>query len=131
MVLADGARTGMSFRAFTDELMARQEARHEPTMHAVTLASVHSAKGLEWESVHIIGMSEGLMPISYATGIESISEERRLVYVAVTRARKRLSVSWSEQGSQRAGSRSISRFVAELGMRTPSGGGKSRATSGR
>jgi DNA helicase-2/ATP-dependent DNA helicase PcrA len=131
MVLADGARSGMSFRAFTDELMARQEARHEPTMHAVTLASVHSAKGLEWESVHIIGMSEGLMPISYATGIESISEERRLVYVAVTRARQRLSVSWSEQGSQRAGSRSVSRFVAELGMRTPAGGGKSRATSGR
>jgi DNA helicase-2/ATP-dependent DNA helicase PcrA len=131
MVLADGARSGMSFRAFTDELMARQEARHEPTMHAVTLASVHSAKGLEWESVHIIGMSEGLMPISYATGIESISEERRLVYVAVTRARQRLSVSWSEQGSQRAGSRSVSRFVAELGMRTPAGGGKSRASSGR
>lgn len=131
MVLADEAREGMSFRAFTDELMARQEARHEPTMHAVTLASVHSAKGLEWESVHIIGMSEGLMPISYATGIESISEERRLVYVAVTRARQRLSVSWSEQGSQRASSRSISRFVAELGMRTPAGGGKSRATSGR
>jgi len=131
MVLADEARAGMSFRAFTDELMARQEARHEPTMHAVTLASVHSAKGLEWESVHIIGMSEGLMPISYATGIESISEERRLVYVAVTRARQRLSVSWSEQGSQRAGSRSVSRFVAELGMRTPAGGGKSRATSGR
>ena len=131
MVLADEARLGMSFRAFTDELMARQEARHEPTMHAVTLASVHSAKGLEWESVHIIGMSEGLMPISYATGIESISEERRLVYVAVTRARKRLSVSWSEQGSQRAGSRSVSRFVAELGMRIPAVGGKSRASSGR
>lgn len=131
MVLADEARPGMSFRAFTDELMARQEARHEPTMHAVTLASVHSAKGLEWESVHIIGMSEGLMPISYATGIESISEERRLVYVAVTRARKRLSVSWSEQGSQRAGSRSVSRFVAELGMRIPAVGGKSRASSGR
>lgn len=130
MVLADEAQSGMSFRAFTDELMARQEARHEPTMHAVTLASVHSAKGLEWESVHIIGMSEGLMPISYATGIESISEERRLVYVAVTRARKRLSVSWSEQGSQRAGSRSVSRFVAELGMRIPSVGGKSRVSSG-
>ena len=131
MVLADEARTGMSFRAFTDELMARQEARHEPTMHAVTLASVHSAKGLEWESVHIIGMSEGLMPISYATGLESIAEERRLVYVAVTRARKRLSVSWSEQGSPRAGSRSVSRFVAELGMRIPAGGGKSRASSGQ
>ncbi|GAB2817003.1 ATP-dependent DNA helicase UvrD2 [Alpinimonas psychrophila] len=131
MVLADEARTGMSFRAFTDELMARQEARHEPTMHAVTLASVHSAKGLEWESVHIIGMSEGLIPISYATGIESIAEERRLVYVAVTRARKRLSVSWSEQGSQRAGSRSVSRFVAELGMRIPAGGGKSRVSSGQ
>jgi len=131
MVLADEARTGTSFRAFTDELMARQEARHEPTMHAVTLASVHSAKGLEWESVHIIGMSEGLMPISYASGIESISEERRLIYVAVTRARKRLSLSWSEQGSQRGGARSVSRFVAELGMHIPAAGGKSRASSGR
>ena len=131
MVLADQARTGTSFRAFTDELMARQEARHEPTMHAVTLASVHSAKGLEWESVHIIGMSEGLMPISYASGLEAIAEERRLVYVAVTRARKRLSLSWSEQGSQRGGSRSVSRFVAELGMHIPAAGGKSRASSGR
>jgi DNA helicase-2/ATP-dependent DNA helicase PcrA len=131
MVLADEAAPTTSFRAFTDELMARQEARHEPTMHAVTLASVHSAKGLEWESVHIIGMSEGLMPISYATGLESISEERRLVYVAVTRARRRLSLSWSEQGSHRAGSRSVSRFVAELGMRSVGGAGKSRSSSGR
>jgi DNA helicase-2/ATP-dependent DNA helicase PcrA len=131
MVLADEARTGTSFRAFTDELLARQEARHEPTMHAVTLASVHSAKGLEWDSVHIIGMSEGLMPISYASGVESIAEERRLVYVAVTRARKRLSLSWSEQGSQRVGSRLVSRFVAELGMHIPVAAGKSRASSGR
>jgi DNA helicase-2/ATP-dependent DNA helicase PcrA len=130
MVLADEARAGTSFRAFTDELIARQDARHEPTMHAVTLASVHSAKGLEWDSVHIIGMSEGLIPISYASGIEAVSEERRLVYVAITRARRRLSLSWAEQGSHRAGARLVSRFVAELGMRIPAGGSRSRATYG-
>jgi DNA helicase-2/ATP-dependent DNA helicase PcrA len=116
MVMADEAPEGTSFRAFTDELLARQAARHEPTMLAVTLASVHSAKGLEWDSVHVIGLSEGLFPISYAQNLEAIAEERRLLYVAITRARKKLSLSWAQQGTGRATNRERSRFVAELGM---------------
>lgn len=116
MVMADEAPTGTTFRAFTDELLARQAAKHEPTLHAVTLASVHSAKGLEWDSVHVIGLSEGLFPISYAQNLEAIAEERRLLYVAMTRARKQLSLSWAQQGTGRATNRERSRFVAELGM---------------
>ena len=116
MVMADEAPEGTTFRAFTDELLARQAARHEPTMHAVTLASVHSAKGLEWDSVHLIGLSEGLLPISYAQSLEAVAEERRLLYVAITRARKLLSLSWAQQGTGRASNRERSRFVAELGM---------------
>jgi DNA helicase II / ATP-dependent DNA helicase PcrA len=116
MVMADDAPDGTSFRSFTDELLARQAARHEPTMHAVTLSSVHSAKGLEWDSVHVIGLSEGLFPISYAQNLEAVAEERRLLYVAITRARKQLSLSWAQQGTGRASNRERSRFVAELGM---------------
>lgn len=122
MVMADEAPEGTSFRAFTDELLARQAARHEPTLHAVTLASVHSAKGLEWDSVHVIGLSEGLFPISYAQDLEAIAEERRLLYVAITRARQQLSLSWAQQGTGRATNRERSRFVAELGMHTPGAG---------
>ena len=116
MVMADEAPAGTTFRAFTDELLARQAAKHEPTLHAVTLASVHSAKGLEWDSVHVIGLTEGLFPISYAHNLEAIAEERRLLYVAITRARRQLSLSWAQQGTGRATNRERSRFVEELGM---------------
>jgi DNA helicase-2/ATP-dependent DNA helicase PcrA len=119
MVMADEAPAGMSFRAFTDELLARQAAKHEPTLHAVTLASVHSAKGLEWDSVHVIGLSEGLFPISYAQTLDAVAEERRLLYVAITRARKKLSLSWAQQATGRQTQRERSRFVSEIGMRTP------------
>lgn len=119
MVMADDAPEGTSFRAFTDELLARQAAKHEPTMHAVTLASVHSAKGLEWDSVHVIGLSEGLFPISYAQTLDAVAEERRLLYVAITRARKRLSLSWAQQATGRQTQRERSRFVSEIGMRIP------------
>jgi len=126
MVVADEAPAGMSFRAFTDELLARQAAKHEPTLHAVTLASVHSAKGLEWDSVHVIGLSEGLFPISYAQTLDAVSEERRLLYVAITRARKKLSLSWAQQATGRQTQRERSRFVSEIGMRTPGAAKTSR-----
>ena len=66
---------------------------------AVTLATLHSAKGLEWESVYLVGLSEGLVPISYAKTFEQIDEERRLLYVGITRARRRLQLSWSATGN--------------------------------
>jgi DNA helicase-2/ATP-dependent DNA helicase PcrA len=118
MGLVDLAAPGTTFRQFTDELLERQASQHEPTMAAITLATLHSAKGLEWDSVYIIGLSEGLVPISYAKSFEQIDEERRLLYVGITRARRHLQLSWSGQGTGRAGRREPSRFLAELGKRT-------------
>jgi DNA helicase-2/ATP-dependent DNA helicase PcrA len=81
--------------AFIADLDDRAEHQFAPTIDGVTLASVHAAKGLEWESVHLAGVSEGLLPIGYAETAEAIDEERRLFYVAVTRARTALSLGGS------------------------------------
>ena len=103
---------------FTDELMERQASQHEPTVSAVTLATLHSAKGLEWDNVFLVGLSEGLVPISYAGSFEQIDEERRLLYVGITRARRRLSLSWAATGLQQRSPRERSRFLSEIGIRT-------------
>ncbi|MGX5187667.1 ATP-dependent DNA helicase UvrD2 [Streptomyces avermitilis] len=77
------------------ELDERASAQHAPTVQGVTLASLHSSKGLEWDVVFLVGVAEGMMPITYAKTDEQIEEERRLLYVGVTRARQHLSVSWA------------------------------------
>jgi DNA helicase-2/ATP-dependent DNA helicase PcrA len=118
MGLVDQAPAGTTFRQFTDELMERQAGQHEPTVSAVTLATLHSAKGLEWDAVFVLGLSEGLVPISYATSFEQIDEERRLLYVGVTRARRVLSLSWSASGRDQRAPRERSRFLTELGIRS-------------
>jgi DNA helicase-2/ATP-dependent DNA helicase PcrA len=115
MRIAEEAPAGTTLREFVDELFERQAGQHEPTMSAVTLATLHSAKGLEWDSVHIVGLAEGLVPISYAKDAAAVEEERRLLYVGVTRARQRLGLSWAASGSQsRGGARQPSRFLADL-----------------
>ncbi|SFR74533.1 ATP-dependent DNA helicase, Rep family [Agromyces sp. CF514] len=116
--LVDDAPAGMTFRAFADDLRSRAEAQHEPTVQAVTLATLHSAKGLEWDEVHIVGLTEGMLPIAYAKGLDAIDEERRLFYVGVTRARRRLSLSWARLGGQQRAVREESRFLQELDSRT-------------
>lgn len=116
--LVDDAPEGTTFRAFADDLRARAEAQHEPTVAAVTLATLHSAKGLEWDEVHIVGLSEGMLPIAYAKGFDAIDEERRLLYVGITRARRRLSLSWARASGAHRGERQPSRFLQELGTRT-------------
>ena len=126
MGLVDQAPPGQSFREFTDDLLARAAAQHEPTMAAVNLATLHSAKGLEWEHVFLTGLSEGLMPISYAAGFDAVDEERRLLYVGITRARASLHLSWSAQGSSQRSLRERSRFLAEIGMRTARAAGAAR-----
>ncbi|CAN5341540.1 ATP-dependent DNA helicase UvrD2 [soil metagenome] len=118
--LADQAAPGTTLTAFVDDLLERQAAQHEPTISAVVLSTLHSAKGLEWDSVHIAGLSESLLPISHARGLAAIDEERRLLYVGITRARRTLALSWSRQGL-RGQNREPSRFLAEL--RTSSAGG--------
>lgn len=113
MILADEAPVGTTLRQFVDELFERQSAQHEPAMSAVTLATIHSAKGLEWDSVHLIGLSEGLLPITYAREPQQVEEERRLLYVGITRAKRRLALSWAA-GAQGRSARQASRFLGEL-----------------
>jgi DNA helicase-2/ATP-dependent DNA helicase PcrA len=112
--LAEEAPAGTTLRGFTDELTARAKAHDEPALRTVTLATLHAAKGLEWDHVHIIGVSEGLLPISYATTFEQVDEERRLAYVGITRAGRTLSLSWA-RGLR---DRQPSRFLREIGSGT-------------
>src|SRR5690606_9273774 len=114
MGMAEAQPPGATIRTFVDELSDAAASHDEPTREAVTLATLHTAKGLEWHTVHLVGVSEGLIPISYATTPEALEEERRLLYVGITRARQRLHLSWS-LSSQR-GERAPSRFLAELGQ---------------
>ncbi|QIY98137.2 ATP-dependent DNA helicase UvrD2 [Streptomyces sp. S1D4-11] len=89
------AKQGATLGDLVAELDERASAQHAPTVQGVTLASLHSAKGLEWDAVFLVGVAEGMMPITYAKTDEQIEEERRLLYVGVTRAREHLLVSWA------------------------------------
>jgi DNA helicase-2/ATP-dependent DNA helicase PcrA len=106
-----------SLRAFVEYLAERAAAQHAPAVEGVTLTTMHAAKGLEWDAVYIVGMSEGLMPISMAETDEAISEERRLLYVAITRAREHLTLSYAM--SRREGGRSNRKRTRFLGAWWP------------
>ncbi|MEV7555802.1 ATP-dependent DNA helicase UvrD2 [Amycolatopsis sp. NPDC089917] len=101
---------------FVAELEQRASAQHPPTVEGITLASLHAAKGLEWDAVFLVGLAEGTMPILHADGDDAaIEEERRLFYVGVTRAREHLSLSWAlarTSGNRR--NRRRSRFLYGL-----------------
>ena len=80
---------------FTEELARRAAQQHAPTVDGVTLASLHSAKGLEWDAVFLVGLAEGTLPTTYAKTAEQVEEERRLLYVGMTRARQWLWLSYA------------------------------------
>ena len=84
-----------SLTAFVAELDRRAHEQHAPVAEGVTLATLHTAKGLEWDAVFLVGLQEGSMPITYADTPAAVEEERRLLYVGITRARVHLSLSWS------------------------------------
>lgn len=100
---------------FVADLEERAAAQHAPAAAGVTLASLHAAKGLEWDHVFLIGCSEGLLPISLADTPEAVDEERRLLYVGVTRARRSLSLSYALGRPGSRGGRRMSRFLFGLG----------------
>jgi len=111
------------------ELAERTAAQHPPIVAGVTLGSLHSAKGLEWDAVFLVGLVDGVLPITYAVTEEQIAEERRLLYVGITRARQHIWLSWA--GSRVPGGRrgrSPSRFLDGL---TPGGTGPPVGRPGR
>ncbi|MEU9555953.1 ATP-dependent DNA helicase UvrD2 [Streptomyces fumanus] len=123
------ARPGTTLGDLVAELDERASAQHAPTVQGVTLASLHSAKGLEWDVVFLVGLAEGMMPITYAKTDEQIEEERRLLYVGVTRARERLHLSWAlSRAPGGRPNRRPSRFLD--GLRPGSGGPAGRAAAG-
>ena len=97
------------------ELDERAAAQHAPTVEGVTLASLHAAKGLEWDAVFLVGLSDGLLPTVQAQTDAAVAEERRLLYVGITRAREHLQLSYSRARHPRArASRGVSRFLTDL-----------------
>ena len=88
---------GIDLNGVLGELRRRSTDKQAPAMEGVTLATVHAAKGLEWDAVFLVGLTEKLMPINHAikAGDEQVEEERRLFYVGITRAREHLALSWA------------------------------------
>lgn len=117
------------------ELKVRADARHPPVVQGVTLASLHAAKGLEWDAVFLVGLADGTLPISHALShgpdSEAVEEERRLLYVGITRARVHLTLSWAlsrTPGGRQ--SRKPSRFLASIAPKPPPDRGAGRKQRG-
>ena len=107
---ADSGFSPKTLRGYLREIEDRVQQNNPPTMPVITLATLHAAKGLEWERVFLIGASEGFLPLeSGVTGQSDaeIDEERRLFYVGMTRAKIDLHISHRQNPS---------RFLREAGL---------------
>ena len=123
-------RRGSDLDALVTELTERASAQNAPTVAGVTLASLHASKGLEWDAVLLVGACEGLLPISLAEGADAIEEERRLLYVGVTRARQHLVISYARARTPGGrASRQPSRFLDGI-WPAPASRSRGRGTAG-
>lgn len=118
---------------FVAELARRQELGQAPTADAVTVSSIHAAKGLEWDAVAVPGLVDGNIPVAYAHTREAVAEERRLLYVAVTRARSRVFLSWAAvrkpgDSARRRPSRFLDEVRGVVTVARPAGNGAAGAT---
>jgi DNA helicase-2/ATP-dependent DNA helicase PcrA len=114
LAITDELPAGATIGDFAAELEERQRSQHEPVKAAVTLSTIHAAKGLEWEIVHLIGLTEGYLPISYAQTEAEIREEKRLMYVGLTRARREVTLTWARRDGTSTRDREPSRFFTQL-----------------
>jgi DNA helicase II / ATP-dependent DNA helicase PcrA len=107
---ADNNFSPKTLRGYLREIEDRVQQNNPPTMPVITLATLHAAKGLEWERVFLIGASEGILPLDTGVTDQSdavIDEERRLFYVGMTRAKVDLHISHRQNPS---------RFLRESGL---------------
>ena len=91
-----------SLRGYLREVEDRVSQNNPPTMPVITLATLHAAKGLEWERVFLIGASEGILPLTNSSTLTDamLAEERRLFYVGMTRAKADLHISYRGEPSR-------------------------------
>ncbi|MSW08988.1 MAG: AAA family ATPase [Actinobacteria bacterium] len=100
---ADSSFSPKTLRTYLREVEDRAEQNNPPVMPVTTLATLHAAKGLEWEQVFLVGVNEGTLP----THDSVADEERRLFYVGITRAKRHLALSYRQNPS---------RFLREAGL---------------
>ncbi|MBT8240590.1 MAG: ATP-dependent helicase, partial [Acidimicrobiia bacterium] len=112
-MVVDPQPSGPDFLAWLATVQANEVHRDAD---AVDLSTFHGAKGLEWPVVHIAGLEQGFVPISYAETGAQLAEERRLLYVAITRAERELFLSFAEQRTFRTkpSSRRPSPYLGEI-----------------
>lgn len=103
----------LGVKYLVQELSHRAQESHEVTLEGVTLSTLHKAKGLEWDSVFMVNVTEGSLPSSYASSQESIQEEKRLAYVGMTRAKRNLFLTYAETNSKKWKNKP-SRFLNDL-----------------
>jgi DNA helicase-2/ATP-dependent DNA helicase PcrA len=111
LAIVDEMPANSSIQEFVKEVDERIRSQHEPIKAAVTVSTIHAAKGLEWDCVYLAGLNEGFLPIGYAKSDQALHEERRLFYVGITRARKELALSYSLKDSVSGRERVRSRFL--------------------
>lgn len=104
---------GLTFVDLVAEINRRADDQQVPTPDGVTLATMHASKGLEWEAVALFGVQDATVPFQMSVTDDEIREEKRLLYVGVTRAKQHLRVSWSS-GRNGPGRRRPSRFITRF-----------------